>query len=214
MLTFALIAVASYLLGSVPFGLLVGRWRRVDVRVVGSGRTGVANVLRAAGPAAAGAVFVGDLAKGVGAVLMARFLLAECYVYPGEVVAGVAAIAGHNWSLFIGFRGGRGVTTSFGTMLGLSPLVALVSAAALAVFALTVAVSRYISLGSMLASIFLLVVLIPLTVVGRVHIAHLILAALAVSLILWKHRDNIARLRAGTERRVGERAEKKEAQPT
>lgn len=201
------IVIISYLLGAVPFGLVMGKLRGVDVREYGSGRTGTTNVLRTLGVGAAAIVFLADVGKGVVAVLLARFFvaadIAPALPRLGEALAGLAAICGHNWSVYIKFRGGRGVTTGTGGIITMSPLVAAIAAA---VFAFTVALSRYVSLGSILATTTVLIALIPLVIWGREPTGYLIYGLVGVPIIVFQHRDNIGRLLAGRERKLGERA--------
>ncbi|HEY8551851.1 MAG TPA: glycerol-3-phosphate 1-O-acyltransferase PlsY [Thermaerobacter sp.] len=180
----------GYLLGSIPFGLwLVRATRGVDIRRYGSGNIGTTNVLRVAGPRLAAAVLLADAAKGALPVVLARAAgLGEV----AAVLAGVAAMAGHSWSIWLGGRGGKGVATGLGVLLGLDARVAL---AAFAVWVVVVAASRYSSLGSMSAALS-----VPLWMAlwhaPAVHLAFGVAAALVV---LVRHRSNIARLLRGEE---------------
>lgn len=201
----AALVLGGYLIGAVPVGVLVGRLAGgVDLRRHGSRRTGATNALRTLGTRWAALVLVLDVVKGAAAVLLASWLFPGAAAAAGWVAAaaGVAAVIGHNWSVFIGFAGGRGVATSAGGLLATSPLtVLLLAPLALAVLALT----RYVSLGSILAA-----AAAPL-VTGWLYIASLVglpPVAYAVAtgvIVIASHADNIARLRAGTERRIGER---------
>lgn len=198
-------ALTGYLLGSLPFGLIIGRLAGgVDLRQVGSGRTGATNALRTIGAKGAALVFVLDLAKGLAAVLLARWLWAGD---PGwlewvAAVAGFAAVVGHVWSVFIRFSGGRGVATSTGALLGMAPwaLVFLVPMVVLIIWR-----SRYVSLGSLSAALLSPVVVAILFVLGVTPVAAIAYALAAGLLVTFAHTDNIARLRAGTERRLGQR---------
>ncbi len=198
-------ALTGYLLGSLPFGLIIGRLAGgVDLRQVGSGRTGATNALRTIGAKGAALVFVLDLAKGLAAVLLARWLWAGD---PGwlewvAAVAGFAAVVGHVWSVFIRFSGGRGVATSTGALLGMTPwaLVFLVPMVVLIIWR-----SRYVSLGSLSAALLSPVVVAILFVLGVTPVAAIAYALAAGLLVTFAHTDNIARLRAGTERRLGQR---------
>jgi glycerol-3-phosphate acyltransferase PlsY len=197
----------GYLLGAIPIGLLVGRWMRgVDIRQYGSRRIGATNVLRTLGTGAAAIVFIADLAKGGLAVLVARSLLIEL-PEPREWIAaaaGVAAVIGHTRSAFIGFAGGRGVATSLGALIALLPLAALVVAPLVAVIMWR---WRFVSLGSIAgaAAVPLIVAALMALRLGGAMAAHLAYAAAAGGLVIAAHADNIARLRAGTERKIGER---------
>ena len=156
-MTIAALAIAAYLLGSVPFGLwLVKAWKGIDVREVGSGNIGTTNVYRAAGKGAAIAVFLLDVAKGALPVWLAIWLGMSAWA---AVLVGVMAILGHSKSIFLRFTGGKSVATGIGTILALSPLGAALT---LAVFAVVFAASRMVSLGSIVASIALPAILFAL----------------------------------------------------
>lgn len=187
--------IVAYLLGSVPCGLLVGNLKGRDIRRHGSGNIGTANALRVLGVPAALLVFLGDTAKGLLGVLIGHWLGGSP---TAAVLSGLAAICGHNWSIFLGFRGGKGVATSFGALLALAPVVAL---ALLPVWILTVALTRYSSLGSLLAAALAPVVTLLLRQGWSVGLFSLAAAAL----IIWRHKSNIKRLLAGTELRIGDR---------
>jgi glycerol-3-phosphate acyltransferase PlsY len=198
--------VIGYLLGAVPFGILAGRLAGgLDLRQLGSRRTGATNTLRTLGWRWAALVLLLDVAKGTIAVLLARTL----YVagLPGspewvQAAAGAAAVIGHNWSPFIGFTGGRGVATSAGGLLAISPLSLAV---VLPLVALVVWRTRYVSLGSLLAAIGAPIVTVGLALAGAVGWAAVAFATVSGLLIVISHSDNVARLRAGKERRIGER---------
>jgi glycerol-3-phosphate acyltransferase PlsY len=205
----AVVLVAlGYLLGAIPIGLLIGRWLRgIDIRQFGSHRTGATNALRTLGARAAAAVFALDVAKGAVAVLLARWLSADASSNSAEWVAaaaGFAAIVGHNWSVFIGFSGGRGVATSTGALLALQPLAALIVAP---IVALVMWRSRYVSLGSISGASLVPVIVAALVLfdVSGAGAAHLAYGLAAGTLVVAAHRDNIARLRAGTERKIGQK---------
>ena len=180
----------GYFVGSLPIGYLVAQSAGgIDLRRVGSGNVGATNVYRSAGLRTAIAVMIADMAKGAGAVLLA-----------GEgahsAAAGVAAVIGHIYPVWLGFRGGKGVATASGVFGVLSPIPALVTAAA---FAAVVARSRFVSLGSVVATIVLPIVEWIMPGLRSVDIGATIVAAL----ILFRHRGNIARLWARTERALG-----------
>lgn len=196
----------GYLVGGLPFGLLVGRIaRNVDLRAHGSGRTGATNALRTLGPRAAAVVLVLDLAKGIAAVLVARLLLGAQGREAAEwaaAAAGSAAVLGHVYSPFIGFRGGRGVATTAGGLLALAPLALAI---VVPVVLLVAWRSRYMSLASVLGASLAPVVTGALVVIGRGEAADVGYALVAGAIVLIAHRDNIARLRSGTERKIGDR---------
>lgn len=204
-----LIAAAGvgYLLGAVPAGYLVGRVvRGIDIRQVGSGRTGTTNALRTLGPAGAVAVLLLDLGKGLAASVLAAAIAAAAHpdlAAWGASLGGVTAVIGHIWSIFVGLRGGRGVATGAGALLVQAPLPLL---AAAPVMIAVVWATRYVSLGSLLAVGVASLVAGVLVVLRLAHPAVLLfMAGVAVAIVL-AHVDNIERLRAGTERRLGERA--------
>ena len=187
--------LVAYLFGSIPAGVLVARTYGVDIRKVGSGNIGATNVLRALGPGPALVVAFFDVFKGGIAVLIARAVGIE-----GPLLGGVAlaAVLGHNYSLFLGFNGGKGVATSFGTLLFLDPILALWT------FPIGVSVmllTRYVSAGSMTGGVAATVLALAL---AR-PLWEVVTVALMTLLIFWTHRENLKRLQAGTERRLGEK---------
>jgi len=191
-----IIAVAlGYLAGSVPFAFLLARRRGVDLRRAGSGNVGAANVLRTNGVPDAVAAMCLDAAKGAVAVLVAQ-RLSDGPAAP--VAGGLAAVIGHVYPVWLGFRGGKGVATAAGVFLVLAPIAV---AGAGAVFALAIWMTRYISVGSMAAAVTLAVTAAALDVPTAVAAG----AATSAVIIVYRHRGNLARLVAGTERRVGER---------
>jgi glycerol-3-phosphate acyltransferase PlsY len=199
----AILVALGYLIGALPFGLLIGRVAGVDLRQHGSGRTGATNALRTLGPAGAASTFILDLAKGALAVALARWLYEAGA--PGSAAwvaasAGLAAIAGHIRSLFIGFRGGRGMATFTGTMLATSPWTVVVL---LPIVALLVWRTRFVSLGSVVGSLLAPVVTVVLVAAGQAMWAGVGLGVGGAALVTAAHADNIGRLRSGTERRIG-----------
>ena len=197
-----LLVPAAYLLGSVQPGLVVVRLaQRRDVREVGSGKTGMTNVLRTAGKRAAALVFALDVAKGALPVLAAASVSGDARV---EAAAATAVLVGHIFPVFAGFRGGRGVATGVGAAMALLPWAGV---AGVAVFAPVVLLTRYVSLGSVLGAAAAAGAFVVAAVVGGVPAPHLWFAVVCGPLIIGMHRDNIARLLNGTERRIGERVE-------
>ena len=199
-LTLAWIA-AGYFVGSIPFSVLVVRWiAGIDVRTVGSGNPGATNALRAGGPSAGLMALVGDFGKGAGVVTAAR--VADVPLPTVGLVA-AAVVVGHVYSLFLRFRGGKGVAPAAGALGALAPTA---FAGSLVVFFSTVAATRYVSLGSILAvgTFPLFAWLLPLLgLPGEKDPAYVASTTLIPILVLWRHRGNISRLRAGTERRIG-----------
>ena len=197
-LQYAVVIVLAYLVGSLSWGYMLLRWRLgVDVRGYGSGRTGMSNVLRTGGGKAAAVVLALDVGKGVLAVMMAR----EATGASGaEVAAALAALVGHNWPVFLGFRGGRGILTALGGLSMMTPVPAAVATATFLVIAFG---SRYISLGSIIGVMAGAASLIGLALVGWYSETYMLFAGVATAMIIWQHRDNIQRLLHGNERRMG-----------
>lgn len=201
--SYLLLILASYLAGSIPFGYLVGRrLGGVDIRRQGSGNVGATNVLRVMGWQPAFWVLLLDLAKGAGPILVGR----QLEVPPAWLGAmGLAAVLGHTHSVFLGFRGGKGVATGFGAFAALAPLAAL---AVLVIFGLVVAWTRYVSLGSVVASASFPLLVVLLAIAGgreTLDLAWVGFAAAAAALIIARHRSNLQRIREGLEGKVGER---------
>ena len=188
----------GYLLGSIPSGYLAGRWcKGIDLRELGSGSTGATNVLRQVGKGPALVVFVIDVGKGAAAVLLTSNLL------PGhdwiQVLAGLAALAGHIWPVWLGFKGGKAVATGLGMFLGLAWPVGL---ACFGIFLTTLTLFRIVSLSSMVAAISL-----PLLMTaGTDGSAKVVVALVAMALVIWRHRSNLQRIVAGTEPKIGQKA--------
>ncbi|QEY33436.1 glycerol-3-phosphate 1-O-acyltransferase [Synechococcus sp. RSCCF101] len=190
----------GYLLGSIPAGWLAGRWcAGVDLRDEGSGSTGATNVLRVVGRGPALVVFLIDVGKGTAAVRLAALLVSGTTPAAAwwVVAAGLLALAGHIWPVWLGGRGGKAVATGLGVLLGISWSVGL---ACLGVFLLSLSLSRIVSLSSVLATLSL-----PLLMLlkGSAPPAHLALAVLAMAVVLWRHRSNLQRLVKGQEPRLG-----------
>ena len=187
----------GYLLGSIPSGWLAGRWLKgIDLRDLGSGSTGATNVLRQVGKGPALVVFLIDVGKGAAAVLLSRALGLGDWI---QVLAGLTALAGHIWPVWLGFKGGKAVATGVGMFLGLAWPVGLAS---FGVFMAVFSLSRLVSLASVLAAISL-----PLLMAaGSGSTANLVVALVAMLLVLWRHRSNIQRLLNGTEPKLGQKS--------
>ena len=194
-MTWVIAVVAAYLIGSIPFALLLARRHGIDVRHVGSGNVGAANVFRTVGARAAIAAALLDAGKGTIAVLVAQQLTDAAAV---PVLSALAAIIGHVCPVWLGFRGGKGVATGAGAFAVLAPVAVGV---ALLAFAVTIWLTRFVSLGSIVAALALVCVLLvtrsPLVLTAGGTIAALV--------IITGHRDNMARLMKGTEHRLGQR---------
>lgn len=197
----------AYLLGAVPFGLLIPKLFGIpDVRKVGSGNVGATNAWRAAGPVPGILVLICDIGKGIGAVLLVSSIpQISIEVEYLQLMSGLAAIIGHVFPVYLKFRGGKGVNTALGVMLTLLPIEALIG---LTVFIITVSLSRYISLGSMLgATGFFAAVLIRWSLnLTDIHTVFVVTAFLLMVLILFAHRTNIKRLVQGNENRFSFKA--------
>ncbi len=191
-----LILIGSYLFGSIPVGVLVGRARGFDPRAIGSKNIGMTNVARVGGKAAGAITFAGDLFKGLVPVLAVRIA-----GFPPILIAatGLAAFVGAICSVFLGFKGGKGVSASLGIWLGVAPLALLIAAA---VFAIVFALSRIVSLASICAAI----ALPPAAGAMGLPRPYIGLAIAMSALILLRHHENIARLMRGEEPAVGRKA--------
>lgn len=195
--------VLGYVLGAIPFGVVVARLvGGPDPRTIGSERTGATNTVRALGRGWGLAVGLLDVAKGLVAAALGAAIGAAVGLVPEWVAAGscVAAVTGHIRSVFIGFRGGRGVATAAGGFLVLVPAALLI---VIPIIGAVVAVTRYVSLGSIVGAISAPLVVAILYSLGYASGADIVYAALVGALVVLAHADNIARLRSGTERRIG-----------
>ncbi|MCZ7540689.1 MAG: glycerol-3-phosphate acyltransferase [Anaerolineae bacterium] len=202
-----LVIAIGYVIGSFPTAYLVARTRGVDIFAVGSGNMGATNVSRAIGMRYGLLVWAIDGAKGILAILLARLIVPD-YQTTASVLAAVSAVAGHNWSLLAtlltgSIRGGKGAATAMGTFVLLAPtlLVALVLAVAMAIVLLT----RYVSLGVLTAVAVAGIAFLALVIAGWMDPVYTVYL-LAGWMVFVRHRGNIVRLLAGTERRLGERA--------
>ena len=192
----ALVILMGYAIGSVPFALLLARrWGAPDLRAIGSGNLGAANVFRASGITAGILVAALDITKGALSVTIARYVSDQA---AAPAAAGLAAIVGHIYPIWIRFRGGKGVATACGVFSVLTPPAML---PALTIFALTVWLTKYISLGSVLATL----ALPPSAYIMGSPAAAVVAAFAAATLIVFRHRSNLARLHLGQDRRFGAR---------
>lgn len=192
---------AAYLLGSIPFGVLISRARGVDIRRLGSGNIGFSNVLRTLGPRPAAIVLLADVAKGALPVLAGRPLLVRWGLADPDLwvlALALAPIAGHSFSVFLGFQGGRAVATTLGVLLAMAWPAALLG---LGVWVLLVATTRYISVGSMAGA-----AAVPIYLAwAGVRWEWLAFWCAIAALVIFRHVPNLQRLLAGTEARIGER---------
>jgi glycerol-3-phosphate acyltransferase PlsY len=216
LIRYLLAIAAGYLIGSIPFGFLIGRrFAKVDIRKFGSGKMGTTNVMRVAGKKAAALVFIMDMSKGALAVLVAWLILRGKYqadvgtavwymLRTAPAVAALASIAGHIWPVFLKFKGGRGVATYYGAMFALCPAVAFFSGQ---VFLLGASTTKFVSLASIAGAVASYVILVPLVYLSGFPWEYLLYAAVGSLAIIIMHRDNIVRLINGKERKLGEPAE-------
>lgn len=187
--------ILAYLFGSIPAGAWVARTYGIDIQKVGSGNTGATNILRTLGWGPASVVAVFDVFKGGIAVLIARLLGVDGWLLGGVAIA---AVLGHNYSVFLGFKGGKGVATSFGTLLFVNPLIAL---CALPIGILVIWLTRFVSAGSMVGGF----AAFTMAILVRQPMWEILTLLVLAALIFWSHRENITRLHAGNERRFGEK---------
>ena len=200
MLSYIIIIIITYLLGNISTSYIIAkRVAGVDIRTQGSGNAGSTNVLRTLGKKAGLMTFIGDLLKGIIAVLIAQTIarLTNIDVLTAGYIGVVGVVCGHNWPVFLGFRGGKGVATSLGSMIAVNPIIALTC---FGIFLVIVAITKYVSLGSMvgisMSPIFMLIL----------HNEKGLLATLFLTLsVIFTHRENIKRLVNGTERKIGQK---------
>ena len=206
MLEILIVLILSYLVGSIPTAIIAGKLlKKIDIREHGSGNAGATNVLRILGWKAALIVLLIDMLKGYAAVNWIVHLIPDIYgidtwaIY--QILAGVAAICGHIWTIFAGFRGGKGVGTAAGVFLGLQPLPVLIC---LLVFVGVVYRTKYVSLGSMISAVLLPTILLVqyFNLNKSIPIAHIAVAILLAVLIVLMHRKNMQRLIAGNENKI------------
>ena len=217
---FAAIVTIGYLLGSIPFGALIAkRQANLDVRQHGSGKMGTTNVLRTVGSKAAAGVATLDVTKGALAVLIAGLIIGDGYIVIGDfslgrliaqIMAALAAVAGHIKPLFFKFQGGRGVAPFFGGLAALCPPAAIFGGEMLFVSA---GLTRHASLGSLAGVVSAYAILIPFTIINKWPIEYLLYTLTGAVLVIAMHRDNIARILSGKERKLGEKTNKRDSPP-
>jgi glycerol-3-phosphate acyltransferase PlsY len=204
MLTFAVVVIGSYLLGSIPFGYLAGRIAGIDIRKCGSGNVGATNVIRTLGKSYGYPVFVADFLKGFSAVKMS--ILIATRVQPEwissevfGIAAAISSVLGHSFPVWLRFKGGKGVATSGGALFGLAPIAALVGAA---IWILTFLLTRYVSVASIVAAAALPLIILITTWLSQTSGKLLVYSSVCLAaLVIWRHRSNLSRLMSGTEPR-------------
>lgn len=206
---FILVAAIGYLLGAIPFALIISkRMAGIDISKRGSGNIGGTNVLRVLGFKAGAIVMALDLAKAIVSVMLARVIIGDNILsiagFPlnwqwGQVMAALMVMVGHNWSVYIKFRGGKGVAAYYGAWFAIWPVAALFGGLILIV---TVLISRYMSLGSILSSLGILCLFMVLTAAFEFPPVYLVYSLVAAALIVYQHRSNISKLQTGTESRM------------
>ena len=193
----------SYLVGAIPFGYIIGKlWKGIDVREHGSGNIGFTNVLRTVGTVPGFIVMILDIGKGVAAVVgLARLGEANPGILP--VLCGIASIIGHNWTIYLKFKGGKGIDTTIGVFIAIEPIATVIS---LIVWVIAVVITRYVSLGSILFVICLPIAIFALNLVSNQYITAVLVAAIfAMVFAVYKHRSNIGRLLNGKEHKIGQK---------
>ena len=203
---YLILAPLAYVLGSVPWGFLVVRlFHGVDVREHGSGRTGTSNVLRTGGLKSAALVLLLDLSKGALAVLLAKVVSGDA---AANVTAGLLVLVGHNWSLFLGLKGGRGIMPAAGAVLVISPIALALCVLA---WAATALLTKYVSLASLAGVTTAVAAGVVQIIFFDFSVVYVVYFGIGGFIIFWQHSDNIRRLRDGTEPRLGERAKPSES---
>jgi len=192
---YALAIIIAYFIGCINNAYILTKiYKKMDIRNYGSGNAGATNVLRVLGYKAALPVFILDFLKGVLAVLIGLFLAGPV----GSMLAGIFVVCGHNWPIFLGFRGGKGIATSLGVIITVNPILGLV---AFAIGVLVIAVSKYVSLGSITGTISFVLLNLFFWISLETFVFSLILASMAI----FQHRSNILRLISGTESKLGQK---------
>ena len=192
-----LIITICYLLGSIPFGYIMGKlFKKVDIREFGSGNIGASNALRILGPSLASLVVIGDVGKGILSIYLVKYFNIDSSLI--LAIAGLAVICGHDWSLFLGLKGGKGIATTFGVVFALNPTISIL---ALIIGGVVVITTRYVSL----ASIFSVISIFIFTILLKQPYEYIIFSAIILILGIFKHKENIKRLKSKKERKIGEK---------
>ena len=194
-----LIILSCYLLGSIPFGYIVGKlFKKIDIREHGSGNIGATNAFRILGPLLASIVVIGDIGKGIFSIYLAQYFNIDNLLI--LTIAGLAVICGHDWSIFLGFKGGKGIATTFGVMFVLNPTISVL---ALMIWVVVVITTRYVSL----SSIFAVISIFIFTILFKQPYEYIAFSAIILILGIFNHKDNIKRLKSKKERKIGEKIE-------
>lgn len=200
MISYIIIIIIAYLLGNISTSYIVAkRLAGVDIRTQGSGNAGSTNVLRTLGKKAGALTFGGDLLKGIIAVLIAKLIanFTGIDAVTAGYIAVVGVVCGHNWPILLGFRGGKGVATSFGAMIAVNPIIALICFVA---FLFIVAITKYVSLGSILG-----ISMSPIVMILVQNKKGMLVTLILTASVVYTHRENIKRLLKGTERKIGQK---------
>jgi len=195
----ALVIISCYFIGSVPFGYILGKlFKKVDIRKYGSGNIGASNALRILGLPLASLVIIGDVGKGILSIYLVKYLNIDSSLI--LVIAGLAVICGHNWSLFLGFKGGKGIATTFGVIFALNPVISIL---AVIVWVIFLILTKYVSLSSICAVFSILV----FTILLKQPYEYIGFSLIILVLSIFTHRENIKRLKSRKERKIGEKIE-------
>lgn len=195
----ALVITICYLLGSIPFGYIVGKlFKKIDIRELGSGNIGATNVFRILGPSLASLVLIGDIGKGILSIYLVRFLNIDNLLI--STIAGLVVICGHDWSLFLGFKGGKGIATTFGVVFALNPTISIL---ALIIWGVVLITTRYVSL----SSIFAIISIFIFTILFKQPYEYIVFSAIILVLGVFNHKENIKRLKSKKEKKFGEKVE-------
>jgi len=192
-----LVILISYILGSIPFGYIIGKLvKKIDIRDYGSGSIGATNTLRILGPFVASIVLIGDIGKGYFSIYLSRLISHDSIFI--LTIAGLAVICGHDWSLFLKFKGGKGVATTFGVILALNPMISILAAI---VWVIVIITTRYASLSSISAVISIII----FTILFKQPYEYIIFSMIILILTIFRHKENIKRLKLGKESKIGEK---------
>jgi glycerol-3-phosphate acyltransferase PlsY len=192
-----LVILISYILGSIPFGYIVSKLvKKIDIRDYGSGNIGATNTLRILGPFMALIVLIGDIGKGYLSIYLTHLISHDNLFI--LTVAGLAVICGHDWSLFLKFKGGKGVATTFGVILALNPMISILAAI---VWVIVIITTKYASLSSISA----LISIVIFTILFKQPYEYIIFSIIILILTIVRHKENIKRLKFGNERKINEK---------
>jgi len=192
-----LVILISYISGSIPFGYIIGKLvKKIDIRDYGSGSIGATNTLRILGPFVASIVLIGDIGKGYFSIYLSRLISHDSIFI--LTIAGLAVICGHDWSLFLKFKGGKGVATTFGVILALNPMISILAAI---VWVIVIITTRYASLSSISAVISIII----FTILFKQPYEYIIFSMIILILTIFRHKENNKRLKLGKESKIGEK---------